>query len=356
MQEYWLAALSLAQQQLYLDPQLEAVVQGKLSLQHDPALQELLDILDDVHWRQSFNPYHQAQRDRYAVENGLFDHITGSDIVLALDKDNNVIFVELQDAFQNLLKKYLEHRIAEAFAVYSILHPVPLPDLTRHGTHWVDWLIKRPELDFRNPGNEQNAAVSGQYHDGVGAVAGDAHGEKGLFQKPDSEARIENWPHVRDQKEKLRYGALGACTEILTFLFQLMDPELCLEYQDIALKLAEHHEATTGKKNLFETRRSGDLFTMRALLINVMTTDHIDTHDWKCGFAGLVAVGDYEGGDLLLRQLGLRIEARQGAAQLMRGRELRHSIQEYEGTRFCNVFVTSEAVKQWVEDNLSDEQ
>ncbi|KAH8777452.1 hypothetical protein F5883DRAFT_350136, partial [Diaporthe sp. PMI_573] len=88
-------------------------------------------------------------------------------------------------------------------------------------------------------------------------------------------------------------------------------------------------------------------FVMRALLVNLMTYEHRDTGDWHHGYAFLIPVGDYSGGDLVLRELGLQVEAPPGCLQMFRGRELRHSITKWTGRRFVCVSVTHEAVRRW---------
>ncbi|KUJ12813.1 uncharacterized protein LY89DRAFT_755905 [Mollisia scopiformis] len=355
-QDSWRAARNFSQQQLELNPGLEEIVMKKLDEEHDPALKEMLEVLNDVHQRKESSPYHQAMRDKWGVDHNLFDRIAHTDIVMVLDKNNEVIFLQLSDSFQKLLQKQLEDQVVKAFEIYSTLHAVPFPDSTRHGIHWSEWLLKRPELDFRNSANILRMAKSGPFHIGCGNMTGDTHGDvKGPTLKADSKRNIERYPHIVKQQETLRYGALGACTEILKLLLSTVAPELCTEYENVARELAERYEMETGT-NLFETRREGGIFTMRAILINLLTTDHKDQNDWSNGFAGLVAVGDHEGGDLLLRELGLRIEARSGAAQLMRGRELAHSIDFYTGRRFCVVCVTREANRKWAEKRMQSRE
>lgn len=148
---------------------------------------------------------------------------------------------------------------------------------------------------------------------------------------------------------KLRYSALGACTEVSKFFFKLLDPDLLEEYTRVADEVAK------GEYVHFQTRRSGEPFVMRALLVNLMTYEHRDPGDWHHGYAFLLPVGDYSGGDLVLRELGLQIEAPPGCFQMFRGRELRHSITKWTGRRFVCVNVTHEAVRRWALRALGEE-
>ena len=83
----------------------------------------------------------------------------------------------------------------------------------------------------------------------------------------------------------------------------------------------------------FGTRRSGEPFAMRALLVNLMTNEHKDTGDWRRGYAFLLPLDDFEGGNLVLRELSLQVRSPPGCCQMLRGRELKHSIMRWAGGR-----------------------
>ena len=148
---------------------------------------------------------------------------------------------------------------------------------------------------------------------------------------------------------KMNYSALGACTEISKFFFEILDPALLQKYIRVADEVAKLEYIP------FKTRRSGEPFMMRALLVNLMTYEHRDTGDWHYGYAFLLPLGDYRGGDLVLRELGLQIEAPPGCLQMFRGRELRHSITKWTGRRFVCVNVTHEAVRRWALRSLGED-
>ncbi|RYO93573.1 hypothetical protein DL766_003945 [Monosporascus sp. MC13-8B] len=117
---------------------------------------------------------------------------------------------------------------------------------------------------------------------------------------------------------KLRFSAFGACTELARFFFGLLDPELLRKYTRVAAEVSKLGFVP------FETGREED-------------------PDWQRAFAALVPVGDFEGGDLVLRELGLQIRSPPGCAQLIRGRELRHSITSWKERRFVVINTTHDA-------------
>ena len=166
-QDYWRKARDLAQQHLHINPDLEGKVGEEMSRGHhtdDLAFAEMLDIVKHALKQRAANPYHQAMRDEYAVENGLFHHIKDSDITMILDKNDKVIGFFFSDAFRKLLSKNVEKRVMRSLDIFSTLQPVPLPDMTRHGLHWIDWLVENPPFDYRNTNNDPRAAKSGVYH------------------------------------------------------------------------------------------------------------------------------------------------------------------------------------------------
>ncbi|KAH8744003.1 hypothetical protein F5883DRAFT_655439 [Diaporthe sp. PMI_573] len=146
---------------------------------------------------------------------------------------------------------------------------------------------------------------------------------------------------------KLRFGALGVCTEAVSFFFRLLEPDLFEEYQSIVEQIRKFNSFAH-----FETRKVQEPFAMRALLVNLMTNERKDHGDWQCGLAGLTLSGSFEGGDILLRDLGLQISCPPGSVQLLRGRELRHSITKYSGRRFVVVHTNHEAVRRWARRQL----
>jgi len=347
----------MAQQQLFLNADLSQIVRQQQSrTKEDPALEEMLEIVEKGILKKGDNPYHKAQRDEYAIENGLFYHVKSTEIVMVLDKADNVIVFQFSNSFRELLSTVIQEEVLEAFEKYTTLQPVPVPDATRHGLHWVEWLKERPDLDFRISDNDPRKAKSGVYHFGGRCQTGDPHGDRVPISTRDSGKMVQDSTYISQQLEKLRYNALGACTEIIRFFFNILDPELLKKYQDVAAEVEKigKNPAETEKlqKIPFQTRQKGEPFLVRALLVNVMTNQHKDKGDWKHGFACLVPVGEYTGGDLLLQELGLQIEAPPGCVQFMRGRELTHSISKWKGRRFVVVHVTHEPVRQWAERKM----
>lgn len=162
--DYFSQARSLAQQQLYVNTELEDEVKQQIQtgdLDKDPAFSKMLDLVKKGYQRKANNPYHQAKRDQYAVENGLLYEVRNTDIVLVLDQSDNLVLFQCSDVFKQLLTKAVQKLVVQSFETYSTCAPVPFPDMTRHGLHWISFLAERPDLDFRNPDNDPRHAKSG---------------------------------------------------------------------------------------------------------------------------------------------------------------------------------------------------
>ncbi|KAH0543089.1 hypothetical protein FGG08_002603 [Glutinoglossum americanum] len=75
-----------------------------------------------------------------------------------------------------------------------------------------------------------------------------------------------------------------------------------------------------------------ELFTLRAALINVLTEAHMDCNDWENGWAWIGVLGDFNGGDLCMPQLGIRVPMPAGSIAGMRGGDLKHFIARWNAT------------------------
>ena len=112
------------------------------------------------------------KRDPWLVEHGLLD-IIDADIVVVVDKNNNCFAFKLSDPVEILFTKDLQHKFADIIKIYTTRCPLSVPDDTRHGSHWADWMRKQPNLDFRNPANDPWKTMSGLLHLGEGYMIGD---------------------------------------------------------------------------------------------------------------------------------------------------------------------------------------
>lgn len=162
--DFWSRARSLARQQLYINPNLEEEVRKQIAAgdhDRDAAFSKMLGLVKKGCPMRSYNLYHQAKRNDHTTTNGLLYKIENTDIVLVLDQSDNLILFQCSDVFKQLLTKAVQKLVVQSFETYSTLTPVPFPDMTRHGLHWITFLAERPDLDFRNPDIDPRVAKSG---------------------------------------------------------------------------------------------------------------------------------------------------------------------------------------------------
>lgn len=73
------------------------------------------------------------------------------------------------------------------------------------------------------------------------------------------------------------------------------------------------------------------LFHGRSIIFNRATPRHIDSNDVPEGWAVLLALGDFDGGELYLPNLGIAIPFPPGALIFIRGGILPHEILAFRG-------------------------
>ncbi|KAH9907930.1 hypothetical protein F4778DRAFT_454180 [Xylariomycetidae sp. FL2044] len=87
--------------------------------------------------------------------------------------------------------------------------------------------------------------------------------------------------------------------------------------------------------------------TLVVLGINAYTTRHHDQTDVRSGLAGLVALGDYIGGDLCFPQLALQLPHQAGDCVLFRGAELDHYVADWTGYRIFLQYTNHQPVRNY---------
>jgi hypothetical protein len=141
---------------------LAEIAEEQLMADKDPALEKMLKIAKRAISNSSSNSYYQKRRDQFAVDNSVFYYIRNTDIVMVLDKNANIISFQCNYAVRQLLGKVIQKMTVDSFKKYSTLATVPLPDMTRHGLHWTDFLPQNSLFDPRIPDSDiRKARCSG---------------------------------------------------------------------------------------------------------------------------------------------------------------------------------------------------
>ena len=117
-------------------------------------------------------------------------------------------------------------------------------------------------------------------------------------------------------------GAHGQMNKLVDFWFGVFDPELQQEYRAVYKAIPENARLPPTCAEEEET------FSLRAILRNRQTYEHVDMQDWNGGLVGLLQLGFFYGGALVFNQLRLQLDGyRSGAVVLFRGNLLKHFVQ-----------------------------
>ncbi|ERF70847.1 hypothetical protein EPUS_02369 [Endocarpon pusillum Z07020] len=260
--------------------------------------------------------YSQCDRDSAAAaDSTILEMVADQDLVLVLDKNNELIAFCASKAVQKLFSEKVLEYIYTCFDIYTYHQAIPTPDPTRHPLQ-AEFLRENPKYDCR-AAEDRDLAKCGVEHYGCREMIGDPHG-KHIYPTKGNSIRYWRSDMITTQiYPKLQRGPWRVLTEVASFFFKPLMPAL------------------------------REPFTLRALLVNLSTEDHTDSKDCRYGIAALTPFGNFEGADLVLRQLGLQISYPAGSVVLIRGHELAHSTTQWtKESRFVGVQTSHEATRE----------
>ncbi|RYP66766.1 hypothetical protein DL769_005942 [Monosporascus sp. CRB-8-3] len=243
----------------------------------------------------------EHQRDQAAAADEEIYERVSKDIVLILDKDSNVLLCSFKRLFQFLFGEKGKDKVEDAIRKWSSLPPLPVPETARH---MVDDLIRQqhPELDLEK-----------------------AQSLEELEQRYQCVVHYGTW-------------AMQGRT----------NPDLVFR---TAVAPAEHRECCDVFQALPKTDRVGlskpTFATLFALGINSFTGRHADKTDVRHGFAGLVALGDYVGGNICFPPLAMALDYQPGDCVIFRGAEMEHFVADWTGYRIFLLYTTHQPVRNY---------
>ncbi|KAK7966495.1 uncharacterized protein PG986_000772 [Apiospora aurea] len=273
-----------------------------LDARRDPALDPLIAQIDKEGRSQSKDYFYHYQRDRAAAADDAIYEKPNHDIVIVLDKDSKVVLTKFSKLLDFLFQEKSVAKLEDAIRKWTALPPLPLPETSRH---MVDEMIRleNPHMDL----------------------------EKATTLK-EVEKRVQCVVHYDT------WATVGLASEAVRFLFSAMAPDEYAECLDV-------YKALPGG---FKTPLSEPTFsTLFVLGINSYTQRHLDKTDVKFGFASLVGLGSYTGGDLCFPQLALKLEYQPGDCVIFRGRELEHFVHDWDGYRIFLLFTNHQPVRNY---------
>ncbi|CAJ2509056.1 Uu.00g140820.m01.CDS01 [Anthostomella pinea] len=282
---------------------------------------------DRSHTKDHFWSY---QRDELAAEDPNIYEQVDKDIVIVLDKDNELLLCKFAGLFRLLFGEYEVSKLQEALRKWASLPALPIPETARH---MVDDFIrdtKHPKMDLEKATTleEVEQRQSCVAHYGTWAMKGHLNPDA-VTLTPDTNLyygrpRKLFQDYVFELMPTFKENVLGLGSEVVRFLLSAMAPD---EYQECC-------DVFKGIPDVRKMKMSEPTFATLAVLgINTYTQRHVDNNDVEFVFAGLLALGNYTGANICFPQLGIEMPYQTGDAVILRGTEMEHFVRDWTGYR-----------------------
>lgn len=218
---------------------------------------------------------YQKQRDLKASEdNGILRRIPPNAIYWAVDPRGETLCFHYPMALVDAYGAEVVEKIYDDIKFFLSLHPPNLPDPQRHFDH-EKILNAHPEFA------KENGGFSGVVHYGCWHERGKEFAEATLLLKT-SDSR----PATATTGVFLNQLLCNACahvTRVVALLFGIASPEMRDEYRRVVENIAHYRRMDTIEE---------ELWTLRAILANVMTESHQDTNDCINGLVWNAPLGE----------------------------------------------------------------
>jgi hypothetical protein len=258
----------------------------------DPAFVPLIEQIQDEDKSHTKDPFWPYQRDEIAAEDANIYEPIDKDILIVLDKDNELLVCCFKRLFQFLFCQYKVNKLEDALRKWSSLPPLPLPETNRH---MIDDFIrdtKHPEMDLERATSLEEIEQRQQcvVHYGTWAMKGHRNPDM-VWKTVDTKLQRATPAKVQEDivsplMPTFTEDVLGLGSEPIRFLLSSMAPDEYRDNCDVFQALPEN----------VKMKMSEPTFASLAVLgINTYTARHSDTNDVTFGLAGLLALGNYCG-------------------------------------------------------------
>jgi hypothetical protein len=220
-----------------------------------------------------------------AADPNILELVSDQEMVLVLDKNNQLIAFCASKAMQKLFSEGVLEKVYECLDRFTYHQAILKPDHVRHPLQ-VEFLRDNPLIDCR-AAKDVHLAKCGSEHYGCREAIGDPHG-KNIYVADGSRLGRHWYTYYIDRLyRELQSRPWRVLIEACAFFFKPLLPDLYEDYVDVCQAL---------NKNIrMDTKPEGEPFHLRALLINLSSEDHCDTKDCRYGIAALTPFGDFEG-------------------------------------------------------------
>ncbi|KAI1077664.1 hypothetical protein F5B20DRAFT_592706 [Whalleya microplaca] len=287
--------------------------------------------------------FYQHLRDSAAASDPTIYRRIEKDVLVILDGNGDLILCSVSQLFQHLFGSALVDKVNTAAKQWTGLVPLPRPSTARHA---VDEFILRshPELNMELAITPQELEERPMcvVHYGTWAMKGHPN-PKDIYLTPDTLLQRGASEKVKPNQaprvfSHFKFGVLGISSEVARFLMRHLAPkeyEACIETFN---GLPRSDRMAVSRPNWA---------TLIVFGVNSFTQRHCDKHDIKHGFASLIPLGNYSGGDLCFPQLGLKLDYKPGSCLIFRGTELEHFVEDWQGYRLFVLCTNHQAVRNY---------
>ncbi|RYP41504.1 hypothetical protein DL767_001009 [Monosporascus sp. MG133] len=328
----------------WLDHDSEGRSRIRAEAKHPPG--ELLTYINEIAKEDhsfGFDHFSQHIKDWKAAADPAIYTPIDKDVFVLLDRNGDSILCSVSRLFQRLFGEATVRKVVDAVKKWSELPPLPEPNTTRH---MVDELIRRhhPELDMEKATTAEELIQRPMcvVHYGTWAMKGHMN-PKNVYLTAETRMMRGVGPgaeanYAAEAMPRFKRGVLGLSSEVVRLIFRSIAPK---EYEDCM----EVFKALPKEKRMSLSQPT--FTTLCVLGINSFTERHRDRTDVRYGFAGLVPLGDYTGGDLCFPQLALKLAYRPGGCVVFRGAELEHFVEDWHGYRIFVACTNHQPVKNY---------
>lgn len=273
-------------------------------------------------------------RNRYAsTKDGILRTPPENELYLALDKHGSIfIFLDPEGLYQAFGEDIVARMLADTKLFYSPSLKIPNPKENKRHLSQRLHMESNPHLKEKECGSEHY----GHWH------ARGHSSDEPIVETADS---LVKGAALKQLLLQYLHYTVGSMTRVLDFWFGVWDPELREEYRRVYRDSPRFARLPPTNDDHDET------YTLRVIISNRPTDEHVDKFDWEKGLTGLCQIGNFQGAAMCFNQIGLKLNGyKSGAVLLIRGGEISHYIAPWKGEcRYAFDHTTHKTVRETVD-------
>ncbi|KAH0611014.1 uncharacterized protein H6S33_011441 [Morchella sextelata] len=260
-------------------------------------------------------------------------------IYIALDLNYKRMFVYFSKGLEMVygpsIGKWVLDSTTYNIEEYAEIHPPELPQ-DEHHQEYEKWLLANPHLSWA-PWSR-----AGVYHWGFRPLMELEYTHKDACVARDT----YNLPsHIQPVLADL-LKSFGNITRAQRILLGVVDRDYRYYCQSIISACPEK------RKRFWATDDNQECFSLRTCTVNIPFEPKFDGGDIKVGWAVMVPMGDFRGGDLCIKEMNRRFVYKPGGVCLIRHGRLDFFTANSKGSRYCMVSTVQETLKGEYFDRL----